>query len=80
MVSFKFKKGDLVIVDDGGKPTEFEIISPLWATKDGGDLCYNAKEVASGQNRMISQDEILRLATPVDNSAELFQKRQQDQS
>ena len=66
-----------MIVDDGGKPTEFEIIAPLPASKNGGDLCYDARDVTSGHSRMVSEDEILRLATPVDNSAQLFQKRQQ---
>ena len=78
MVSFKFKKGDFVIVDDGGRPTEFEIISPLPAGRSkhaNMDFCYDAKEVNSGEKRTISEDEILRLATPVDNSAQLFSKK-----
>ncbi|MDA4111701.1 MAG: hypothetical protein OK439_04130 [Thaumarchaeota archaeon] len=78
MVSFKFKKGDLVIVDEGGMPTEFEIISPLQAGKGrnvGLDFVYDAKKVSSGEKRTVSEDEILRLATPVDNSAQLFRKK-----
>lgn len=79
MVSFKFKKGDRVIVNVNGDPVEFQIISPLLTGNSklpGMELYYNAQEAASGRNMTISEDEILRLATPVDNSAELFQKRQ----
>jgi hypothetical protein len=78
LASFRFKKGDLVIIDDHGTPIEFEIIAPLQPQKSiprGGELFYTAKEVASGEKRTISQDDILRLATPVDNSAQLFRKR-----
>jgi hypothetical protein len=77
MASFKFKKGDLVIVDDSGQPTEFEIISALHAVKgreSGMDFCYDAKEIPSGKRKTIYEDEILRLATPIDNSAQLFRK------
>ena len=78
MVSFRFKKGDLVIIDDGGTPIEFEIIAPLQTGKvqrAAGELFYDAKEVVSGEKRTISEDDILRLATPVDNSAQLFRKK-----
>lgn len=78
MGSFKFKKGDFVIIDDGGTPIEFEIVSPLQpgrGSRLAGELCYDAREVNSGDRRTISEDEILRLATPVDNSAQLFRKK-----
>ena len=78
MVSFKFKKGDLVIVDIGGTPSEFEIISPLQTGRgklSNSDFCYDAKEINTGEKRTIYEDEILRLATPVDNSAQLFRKK-----
>jgi len=78
LVSFRFKKGDFVIIDDGGTPIEFEIIAPLQTNKSksvDGELFYDAKEVVSGEKRTISQDDILRLATPVDNSAQLFRKK-----
>ena len=78
MGSFKFKKGDFVIIDDGGEPLEFEIVSPMNAGKSSrieGELFYDAREVTSGERRTISEDEILRLATPVDNSAQLFRKK-----
>jgi hypothetical protein len=78
LVSFRFKKGDLVIIDDGGTPTEFEIISLLQTSKSmpvGSELFYDAKDVVSGIKRTISEDDILRLATPVDNSAQLFRKK-----
>ena len=77
MVSFRFKKGDLVIVDDEGQPVVFEIASILPTSKvlkSGTDLFYDAKKIASGKRKTISEDEILRLATPVDNSAQLFKK------
>lgn len=77
LVSFRFKKGDLVIVDDEGQPVVFEIASILPTSKvlkSGTDLFYDAKEIASGKRKTISEDEILRLATPVDNSAQLFKK------
>ena len=79
MASFKFKKGDFVIVDDDGTPTEFEIVSPLPTGKGKRveiDLCYDARDVNSGKKRTISEDDILRLATPVDNSAQLFRKKE----
>jgi len=78
MVSYKFKRGDFVIVDDAGEPMEFEIISPLQTGKGRGladDLIYDARKVNTGEKRTITEDEILRLATPVDNSAQLFRKR-----
>ena len=78
MVSYKFKRGDIVIVDEAGEPTIFEIISPLQAGKGRGlgeDLIYDARKVSTGEKSNISEDEILRLATPVDNSAQLFRKR-----
>ena len=77
LVSFRFKKGDLVIVNDEGRPVVFEITSALPTSKvlkSGTDFFYDAKEIASGKRKTISEDEILRLATPVDNSAQLFKK------
>lgn len=79
MVSFKFKKGDRVIVNVKGAPVEFEIISPLFAGNQRvaeSDLCYDARETLSGRNETVYEDEILRLATPIDNSARLFEKEQ----
>lgn len=80
MAAYRFKKGDLVIIDDGGNPAELEIVAPLHTSKGkrsdgGGELFYDAREVVSGEKRTISQDDILRLATPVDNSAQLFRKK-----
>ena len=67
-----------MIIDDGGTPIEFEIVSPLQPRKGSRldqELCYDAREVSSGESRTIYEDEILRLATPVDNSAQLFRKK-----
>jgi len=78
LASFKFKKGDFVIIDDGGSPIEFEIIAPLQphkGTQFDGEFFYDAKEVVTGEKRTISQEDILRRATPVDNSARLFNKK-----
>jgi len=70
----------LVIIDDGGIPIEFEIIAPLHAANKGvplnSELFYDAKEVVSGEKRTISEDDILRMATPVDNSSQLFRKKE----
>ncbi len=75
----RYKKGDLVIVDVAGKPVEFEITSHLISSNRdvrirNEDVCYEARDVANGVTRTIYEDEILRLATPVDNSAQLFQR------
>jgi hypothetical protein len=76
MTSLKYKKGDLVIIDDYGTILEVEIISPISARgfKAQEEQIYDAKEVTTGQKRTISEDQILRLATPVDNSDQLFSK------
>jgi len=79
LVSFRFRKGDFVIVDDGGKPAEYEIMSALPVTRGkriGSELCYDAKNIHTGERKTIYEDEILRLATPVDNSAQLFRKKE----
>ena len=74
----KYKKGDFVIVDEDGRPLKFEITGSLNSAKRSkwtkGELYYEAREVNSGVSRTVSEDEILRLATPVDNSAELFSR------
>jgi len=75
MKSLRFKKGDLVIVDDSGKPAQFEILTFLSSGKGArlsGEPCYEAKNVITGMKKTITEDEILRLATPVDDSSELF--------
>ena len=75
MGSFKFRKGDLVVVDEAGTQAVFEILSIPVADKrikSEEDVCYDAKEIVSGKTRTIFEEEILRLATPVDNSAHLF--------
>lgn len=77
MASFKFKKGDLVVVDEDGAQAIFEILSTPVADKRiiaGADICYDARHVVNGETKTIFEDEILRLATPVDNSAHLFRK------
>ena len=76
----KYKKGDLVIVDDDGSALEVEIVSTISArgggfnsrVQGGDEKLYDVKDVNTGEKRTVSEDEILRLATPVDNSAELF--------
>ena len=76
MTSSKYKKGDLVIMDDDGTALEVEIVSPISTRgfKAQVEHLYDAKEVSTGQKRTISEDQILRPATPVDNSAQLFSK------
>lgn len=71
----KFKKGDLVIVDEQGKPIKYEILSVVATEKrlkDVGEQLFEARNVATGATKTIAQDEILRRATPIDSSAELF--------
>ena len=74
LASSKYKKGDLVIIDDDGSALEVEIISPISARgfKVQDERIYDVKEITTGEERTISEDQILRLATPVDNSARLF--------
>ena len=76
MASSKYRKGDLVIIDDDGSALEVEIISTISARgfKVQDEKIYDVKEVTTGEKRTISEDQILRLATPVDNSAQLFSK------
>ena len=76
MAFSKYKKGDLVIIDDDGSAVEVEIISAISARgfKVQDERIFDVKEIESGEKRTISEDQILRLATPVDNSAQLFSK------
>ena len=77
MASFKFRKGDLVVVEEAGAQAVFEILSTPVADKRikaDEDICYDARQVLSGKTKTIFEDEILRLATPVDSSAQLFRK------
>jgi hypothetical protein len=77
LASHRFKKGDLVVVDDDGRAVVYEIVSsvaPNRMAKSSTEACYDAKQVTTGSVRTIYQDEILRLATPVDNSAQLFKE------
>jgi hypothetical protein len=77
---YKYKKGDVVMVDESGKAVKYEILSVLSPNKgqrDMVDLCYEAKNVTSGSRKTILQDDILRLATPIDSSAELFTQDKQ---
>lgn len=71
----KFKKGDLVMVDENGKATKYEILSAFSSKKvKTQESVYEARNVASGNKKTIVEEDILRLATPVDSSAELFPK------
>ena len=69
----KFKKGDLVMVDENGKALKYEILSVL-SLRKSQESCYEARNVISGKKKTIVEEDILRLATPVDSSAELFPK------
>ncbi len=70
----KFKKGDLVMVDENGKAIKYEILSVLSAKslKSLGESCYEARNAITGKKKTIIEEDILRPATPVDSSAELF--------
>jgi hypothetical protein len=72
---FKYKKGDLVMVDELGKAVKYEILSVLNPRKgqmDASELAYEAKSATTGFKKTILQEDILRLATPIDSSEELF--------
>ena len=78
LASTRFRKGDIVMVDEDGKAIKYEILSVLTSnkgTKSLMDSCYEARNVITGDKKTISTEDILRLATPVDSSAELFSKR-----
>ncbi len=73
----KFKKGDLVMVDEKGKATKYEIISVVEAgsrIKDLEEQLYEARNVITGGTKTIAEEDVLRRATPVDSSAELFEQ------
>jgi hypothetical protein len=82
MASLRFKKGDLVMVDVDGKAVQFEIVGLLSHGKEmkSLELLYDAREISTGERRTVSQDEILRLATPIDNSAGLFERQGKSQN
>jgi hypothetical protein len=70
-----FKKGDIVMVDESGKAVKYEIVSTLTSRRGGKgmtELFYDARNMSNGLRRTIMQEDILRLATPVDSSEELF--------
>ena len=73
----KFRKGDLVIVDEKGRPSKYEIVSvvqPSGRIKGIEEQLYEAKNVTTGGMRTIAQEEVLRRATPIDSSADLFEE------
>jgi hypothetical protein len=73
--TFKFKKGDVVMVDEFGKAVKFEILSvlsPRKGTREASDLGYEAQNVTTGAKKTILQEDILRMATPIDSSEDLF--------
>lgn len=72
----KFKKGDWVLVEENGNATKYEIVSVLSSksTKAVGESCYEARNSVTGNKKTIIEEDILRLATPVDSSADLFPK------
>jgi hypothetical protein len=75
--STKFKKGEFVIVDEKGKATKYEIISvvqPRSRFSDPDEQLYEARNVTTGGTKTIAQEDVLRRATPVDSSAELFEQ------
>ena len=75
MLLVKFRKGDLVIVDESGKAAKYEILSIVSSSRTKNlDGCYEAKNVITGAKKTIMEEDILRLATPVDSSADLFPK------
>lgn len=63
------------MVDEQGKAVKYEILSVLNARGsqwENEDLCYEAQNASTGARKTILQEDILRLATPIDSSEELF--------
>jgi hypothetical protein len=73
----RFKKGDVVMVDVDGQAVQYEIMDLLSHGKEmeSLELLYDARDISSGERKTVSEDEILRLATPIDNSAGLFERK-----
>ena len=64
------------MVDEKGKAVKYEILTIVQTDKRlnrSGELLYEARNLVTGASRTIAQDEVLRRATPVDNSADLFE-------
>jgi hypothetical protein len=72
---FKYKKGDIVMVDEFGRGVKYEILSVLnmpRGQRAEAEMCYEAQNVSTGAKKTILQEDILRMATPVDSSEDLF--------
>ncbi len=65
------------MVDEKGKATKYEIISVIRPNarlkEEDNEQLYEARNVITGGRRTIAQEEVLRKATPVDSSAQLFE-------
>ncbi len=65
------------MVDENGKAVKYEIISvvePGRRLKEIDEQLYEARNVTTGGVKTIAQEDVLRRATPVDSSAELFER------
>ncbi len=63
------------MVDESGRAVKYEILTVLNMRKgqrEEAELCYEAQNALTGAKKTILQEDILRMATPVDNSEDLF--------
>ncbi|MHB1908667.1 MAG: hypothetical protein ACYCQJ_07310 [Nitrososphaerales archaeon] len=72
----RFKKGDLVMVDEKGKAIKYEIVATIQGRKlkISEELLYEVKNPSTGERKTVSSEDILRLATPIDSSEDLFKR------
>ncbi len=66
------------MVDEQGKEIQYEILSAVSTEKrfkDVGEQLFEARNVRTGVMKTIAEDEILRRATPIDSSSDLFVER-----
>lgn len=72
----RFKKGDLVMVDENGKAIKYEIVSIIQGRKlkVAEEPIYEVKNSSTGERKTVSSEDILRLATPIDSSEDLFKR------
>lgn len=66
------------MVEEQGKEIQYEILSVVPTErrlKDVGEQLFEARNARTGVMKTIAQDEILRRATPIDSSSDLFIER-----
>jgi hypothetical protein len=64
------------MVEEQGKAIKYEILALVPTEKrlkGMEEQLFEARNVTTGVTRTVAQDEILRRATPIDSSADLFE-------